>query len=223
MNNICDTIVQIKAELPERTRLIAVSKYHPAEAVRQAYEGGQRLFGENIVQELRKKQPELPNDIEWHFIGTLQTNKVKYIAPYVSMIHSVDSLKLLQEIDQAARKCNRIIDCLLEIRIAKEETKHGLTPQSCKELIEAMNPEGLQQIRLCGVMGMATFNADEKETHREFAALRHFFEELKTAYFKGNEAFKEISMGMSDDYKIAIEEGSTLVRIGTSIFGERVY
>lgn len=223
MNNICDTITQIKAQLPEKTRLIAVSKYHPAEAIRIAYEGGQRLFGESIAQEIREKYPQLPNDIEWHFIGTLQTNKIKYIAPFVSMIHSIDSLRLLTEVNKAAFKNDRIIDCLLEIRIATEETKHGMSPETCQELLEQFRSLPLNNIRICGLMGMATFDAEERQIRSEFRTLKMLFDTWKERYFAQENYFKEISMGMSNDYPIAIEEGSTLIRVGTAIFGEREY
>lgn len=213
----------IKAELPEKTRLVAVSKFHPAEAIKEAYDAGQRIFGESKVQELENKYNTLPKDIEWHFIGHLQTNKVKYIAPYISMIHAVDSFKLLTEINKQAAKAGRTIPCLLEIHIAQEETKFGFSPEECVEMLEKENWRDLKNISISGIMGMATNTDDETEIEKEFNTLETFFHELKSRFFADDERFKELSMGMSEDYHLAIKHGSTFVRIGSKIFGIRNY
>ena len=220
---IQEQISQIKATLPEHVRLVAVSKYHPIEALQEAYDGGQRIFGESKVQEMTQKYEALPKDIEWHFIGHLQTNKIKYMAPYVALIHGVDSYKLLCEIDKQAAKAGRIIPCLLQIHIAQEETKFGFSTDECRAMLEEGKWRQLENIQIAGVMGMATNTEDEAQIRREFATLSAFFREAKETYFKDAPTFKEISMGMSDDYPIAIEEGSTLVRIGSRIFGARNY
>lgn len=221
--NIKEIINEIKSELPQSTRLVAVSKFHPAEAISEAYDGGQRIFGESKVQELEEKYKVLPKDIEWHFIGHLQTNKVKYIAPYISMIHAVDSYKLLCEINKQAQKANRVIKCLLEIHIAKEESKYGFSFDSCRQMLESEDWKGLENVSVCGVMGMATFTDDDAEIRNEFKSLHDFFTELKNSYFSNDDNFREISMGMSDDYPIAVEEGSTMIRVGSKIFGVRNY
>lgn len=221
--NIKEIINEIKSELPQSTRLVAVSKFHPAEAISEAYDGGQRIFGESKVQELEEKYKVLPKDIEWHFIGHLQTNKVKYIAPYISMIHAVDSYKLLCEINKQAQKANRVIKCLLEIHIAKEESKYGFSFESCRQMLDTEEWKGLENVSVCGVMGMATFTDDDAEIRNEFKSLHDFFTELKNSYFSNDDNFREISMGMSDDYPIAIEEGSTMIRVGSKIFGVRNY
>lgn len=213
----------IKAELPKQVRLVAVSKYHPVEMIQEAYDAGQRLFGENHVQEMTQKYALLPKDIEWHFIGHLQTNKVKYIAPFVSLIHSVDSLKLLKEINKQAEKAQRIIPCLLQIHIAKEETKFGFSFDECREMLRQDEWKNLKNVQLCGVMGMGTFTDNVDQVRSEFHSLKDFFDEIKENVFSDNPSFREISMGMTDDYPIAIEEGSTLIRIGTKIFGKRIY
>ncbi len=202
-------------------KLIAVSKNKPLSAIKEAYDDGQRLFGENRVQELVEKQEQLPKDIEWHLIGHLQTNKVKHIAPIVSMIHSIDSLKLLEEINRQAEKNNRKIDCLLEIHIADEETKFGLDFDEAIELLRSEEYAKLKNIRITGVMGIATNTDNNKKIEEEFYELKTFFDGLKQSFFRKDESFKEISMGMSGDYKLAIEQGSTMVRIGSIIFGER--
>ena len=220
---IKEEIAKITAELPKGVRLIAVSKFHPADAVMEAYEAGQRLFGENKVQEMVAKQEVLPKDIEWHFIGHLQTNKVKYIAPFVTMIHSIDSLHLLTEVNRQAEKVGRVINVLLQIHIAHEETKFGMTFDECRALLNEGTWKQLNHVRICGLMGMATFTDDMGQVDREFAGLQAFFEELKGNWFADDTAFKELSMGMTDDYPIAIRHGSTFVRIGTLIFGERNY
>lgn len=221
--NIKEIINEIKSELPQSTRLVAVSKFHPAEAISEAYDGGQRIFGESKVQELEEKYKVLPKDIEWHFIGHLQTNKVKYIALYISMIHAVDSYKLLCEINKQAQKANRVIKCLLEIHIAKEDSKYGFSFESCRQMLDTEDWKGLENVSVCGVMGMATFTDDDAEIRNEFKSLHDFFTELKNSYFSNDDNFREISMGMSDDYPIAIEEGSTMIRVGSKIFGVRNY
>ena len=220
---ISEQIKSIQASLPEGVRLIAVSKFHPNEAILEAYEAGQRLFGENHVQELTAKHESLPNDIEWHFIGHLQTNKVKYIAPFVSLIHGIDTPKLLRVVDKEGAKVGRVIPCLLQIHIATEETKFGFSREECLEMLSSGILSELQHVQICGLMGMATNTDDEEQIRKEFHTLHSLFEELKASYFKDVPSFKELSMGMSDDYSIAIEEGSTLIRVGTKIFGERDY
>lgn len=214
---------EIKSELPQTTQLVAVSKFHPAEAIKEAYDAGQRIFGESKVQELENKHTVLPKDIEWHFIGHLQTNKVKYIAPYISMIHAVDSYKLLDEINKQAAKSNRIIPCLLEIHIAQEETKYGFTPDKCTEMLNEGKWKDLKNISISGIMGMATNTDDEVMVEKEFIKLETYFKELKSTIFKEYDSFKEMSMGMSEDYHLAIRHGSTFVRIGSKIFGIRNY
>jgi pyridoxal phosphate enzyme (YggS family) len=211
------------ATLPPHVRLVAVSKFHPNEALQEAYDAGQRIFGESKVQEMTQKYESLPKDIEWHFIGHLQTNKIKYMASYVAMIHGVDSFKLLIEINKQAAKVGRIIPCLLQIHIAQEETKFGFSFEKCKEMLMAGEWKSLKNISLCGIMGMATNTEDEEEIRKEFQSLRSFFQEIKQGFFSEDSAFKEISMGMSDDYPLAIEYGSTLIRIGSRIFGNRNY
>jgi pyridoxal phosphate enzyme (YggS family) len=214
---------EVQSTLPPHVRLVAVSKFHPIESLQEAYDAGQRVFGESKVQEMTQKYEALPKDIEWHFIGHLQTNKIKYMAPYVAMIHGVDSFKLLAEIDKQAAKAGRIIPCLLQIHIAQEETKFGFSFDECREMLEQGEWKKLKNITLAGVMGMGTFTDDREETAREFQSLGDFFLEIKQKHFADEPNFKEISMGMSDDYPIAIEHGSTLVRVGSRIFGERNY
>ncbi|MCD0488918.1 YggS family pyridoxal phosphate-dependent enzyme [Pedobacter sp. MC2016-14] len=221
--SIADNLLKYKAEIEGPTvKLVAVSKYHGADAVLEAYHAGQRVFGENIVQELVEKQAELPKDIEWHLIGHLQTNKVKYIAPFISLIESVDSLKLLIEIDKQAAKNKRIIDCLLQVYIADEDTKFGLAFDEVVDLLRDEQFSALKNIRIVGLMGIASNTKMEKQIKDEFNELKVLFDGIKASFFRKDEAFKEISMGMSADYKIAIEQGSTMVRIGSSIFGKRV-
>lgn len=220
---IAEKIKEISSALPEGVRLIAVSKTKPVEMLQEAYDAGQRLFGENKALEMRDKHAVLPTDIEWHMIGHLQTNKVKYIASFVRMIHSVDSLALLQTIEKEATKHNRVIDCLLQFHIATEETKFGLNLDEAHQLLSSSEYCAMSHIRICGVMGMAT-NSDDMELVRgEFANLRAIFESLKHDFFTGADHFREISMGMSHDYPIAVSEGATLVRVGSSIFGARNY
>jgi len=201
--------------------LVAVSKTKPVSDIQVLYDQGQRDFGENRVQELQEKQPQLPADIRWHLIGHLQTNKVKYIAPFVHLIHSVDSLKLLQEINKQAEKEGRVIPCLLQFKIAEEDTKYGLELNEGLEIIHSAAYKEMQHVRLTGVMGMATFTDDQEQVRREFKQLRRIFEILKFPHFEQDPAFKEISMGMSGDYEMALEEGSTMVRIGSLLFGAR--
>lgn len=221
--DIQQNLKEVLADIPQHVRLVAVSKFHPKEAIEAAYTAGQRIFGESKVQELTEKYTALPKDIEWHFIGHLQTNKVKYIAPYIKMIHAVDTYKLLTEIDRQAAKVDRNIACLLEIHIAKEESKYGFTLQSCRDMLKEESWKELKNITLSGVMGMATNTDDTNQIRQEFKTLHDFFIELKQTYFNEENTFKEISMGMSHDYRLAIEEGSTLIRVGSKIFGERNY
>jgi pyridoxal phosphate enzyme (YggS family) len=220
--SIADNLLKYKNELdPISVKLIAVSKYQEADAVLEAYNAGQRIFGENIVQELVDKQAQLPQDIEWHLIGHLQTNKVKYIAPFISLIQSVDSLKLLTEINKQALKNKRVIDCLLQIYIADEDTKFGLGFDEAIELLRSEEFSAMENIRIVGVMGIASNNALEKQTNDEFNELKVLFDGIKVSFFRKTDYFREISMGMSGDYKLAIEQGSTMVRIGSNIFGKR--
>ena len=218
---IAEKILSLKQTLPASVQLIAVSKTKPNEDLIQAYQAGQRVFGENKVQEMVDKYESLPKDIQWHLIGHLQTNKVKYLAPFVSLIHAVDSLKLLKEIDKEAKKNNRIIDCLLQFFIASEETKFGLSFEEATEILESKEFIEMENVRIVGLMGMASFVKDEEQIRDEFRTLYNYFQVIKSHHFKFNPDFKELSMGMSGDYAIAIEEGSTMVRIGSSIFGER--
>ncbi len=220
--SIADNLLKYKNELADQgVRLVAVSKNHPADAVLEAYNAGQRIFGENLVQEMVDKQVQLPQDIEWHLIGHLQTNKVKYIAPFIKLIESVDSLKLLKEINKQALKNNRIIDCLLQIYIADEDTKFGLGFDEAIELLREEEFQSLKNIRIVGLMGIATNTALDGQTKAEFQELKVLFDGIKLSFFKKEDTFREISMGMSGDYKIAIEQGSTMVRIGSNIFGKR--
>ncbi len=215
---------EIKYELNQhKARLVAVSKTQSIEKIAALYHAGQRIFGENKVQEMCDKQSVLPNNIEWHLIGHLQRNKVKYIAPFVSMIHSVDSMKLLQEINKQALNSNRIIACLLQFHIAQEETKFGLNEAEASQLLQSPTFLEMKNIAICGVMGMATNTNNKALIKQEFMQLQSIFDSLKIQHFKNDSRFKEISMGMSSDYKIALQCGSTLVRIGSKLFGERNY
>lgn len=221
--SITDNLKTLKEEIESvNVRLVAVSKTKPNEDLLEAYQTGQRIFGENQVQELVDKYESLPKDIEWHLVGHLQTNKVKYIAPFISLIHSVDSLKLLSEIDRQAAKNDRVIDCLLQVYIADEETKYGLGFDEIIELLESQEFQKLKNIRIVGLMGIATNTENQKQIKEEFYELKTLFEGIKLSYFKNEDSFREISMGMTSDYKIAMEQGSTLVRIGSDIFGQRV-
>ena len=223
MYDVKSNLRAVREQLPEQVRLVAVSKFHPDEYIMAAYEEGQRIFGESHEQELKRKQESLPKDIEWHFIGHLQTNKVKYIAPYISMIEAVDSLKLLREIDKQAAKYDRTIDVLLELHIAEEETKYGLTLDACRELLRDGEWRQLQHVRICGLMMMASNVEDTEQIRREMMLASNFFDEVKSEFFADDPAFKERSWGMSHDFPIAVECHSTMVRIGTTIFGPRVY
>jgi pyridoxal phosphate enzyme (YggS family) len=221
--SIADNIKNLKSQTAgQNVTLVAVSKTKTVAEVMEAYQAGQRVFGENMVQELVEKQEELPNDIEWHLIGHLQSNKVKYVAPFITMIQSVDSLKLLQEINKQALKNNRVIDCLLQIYIADEETKFGLGFDEAIELLRADDFSVLKNIRIRGVMGIATNTDKEKQLKDEFYELKTFFDGLKQSFFRKENSFDTVSMGMSSDYEIAIEQGSNMIRVGSTIFGSRV-
>ncbi len=221
MEMLSEHVSYILQELPPHVTLVAVTKTRPVELLQEAYELGLRDFGENRVQEMAEKQPLLPSGILWHQIGHLQTNKVKYIAPFVHLIHSVDSLKLLNEIDRQAARNNRIIDVLLQVYIAREESKFGLDEQELTEILNVYNQGNLKNVQIRGLMGMATFTDNDKVVRNEFASLKTTFEQVKHEFFPDRENFSILSMGMSGDYHIAIEEGSTMVRIGTALFGER--
>lgn len=222
MSGIAERLCGIRAELPDEVRLVAVSKYHPAEAVMQAYTAGQRIFGESRAQELSEKHKVLPADIEWHFIGHLQPNKVKYIAPFVSLIHAVDSFKLLAEIDKQARRCNRVLPCLLQLHVAQEETKFGFTPEECRDMLAAGEWRRLEHTRIAGIMCMGSNTDDEARIRQDFRTALDFYEATRRDFFPDSPYFRERSWGMSGDYRIAMEEGSTMVRIGSYIFGERL-
>lgn len=221
--DIAKNIATIKKTLPNSVKLVAVSKTKPNEAILEAYHSGHKIFGENKVQDLVQKHEELPKDIEWHFIGHPQTNKVKYIAPFISLIHGIDSLKLLKVINKEAEKNNRIILCLLQFHIAEESTKFGFSLEEAIEMLNSDDFKMLKNISIIGVMGMATYTDDDLQIRIEFRLLKNIFKTLKNEYFSGLKSFSEISMGMSDDYHIAIEEGSTMIRVGSKIFGERNY
>lgn len=221
MSSISENLKSVLRELPKDVELVAVSKTKPNEAIDEAYNAGQRIFGENRIQELVAKSEALPRDIEWHMIGHLQSNKVKYIAPFVNLIHAVDKTKLLAEINKEALKNNRVIRVLLQFHIAKEESKFGMSLDEAEELLSSDQFKSFENIEVVGVMGMATFTSDEDQVRNEFKNLKTIFGKLKDKYFQAKPSFKEISMGMSGDYKLAVDEGSTMVRIGSSIFGNR--
>lgn len=221
--DVAGKLREVKSNIPEGVTLVAVSKFHPNEYIEAAYAEGQRVFGESHEQELSKKYDTLPKDIQWHFIGHLQTNKVKYIAPYISMVDAVDSLKLLKEINKQAAKHNRVIDVLLELHIAQEATKYGLTIDACRQLLDDGEWRNLNNVRICGLMMMASNTDDENRIRSEFMQAADFFDEVKAKYFADSAAFCQRSWGMSHDYKIAVECRSTMVRVGTTIFGPRVY
>ncbi len=223
MYDVKGNLSRVLADLPPGVRLVAISKYHPNEYIEAAYDLGQRIFGESHEQELRQKHGSLPQDIEWHFIGHLQTNKVKYIAPYISMVEAVDSMKLLREINKQAKNCGRTIKVLLELHIAEEETKYGLTLDACRQLLDAGEWRQLDHVQICGLMMMASFVDDENQIRREMTMAADFFDEVKARHFAHDDAFCERSWGMSHDYKIALECRSTMIRVGTIIFGPRVY
>lgn len=221
--SISANLADLRKEIPQHVTLVAVSKFHPAEAIQEAYDAGQRVFGESKVQELTSKISHLPEDIQWHFIGHLQTNKVKYITSFIDTIHSVDSLKLLIEIDKLAAKQNRTINVLLQMYIASEETKFGLSKDECFELLQSQAYKSCTNIKVRGLMGMASFTEDDSQVHKEFAELKTIFLDVKEQFFANDTSFDTLSMGMSDDFNIAIEEGSTMVRVGSKIFGQRQY
>ncbi len=214
-------IAELQEIIPTGVTMVAVSKFHPSSMIQEAYDCGQRVFGESRVQELLVKQQELPNDIQWHFIGTLQRNKVKQIAPFISLIHSLDSERLMLEIEKQGAACSRVIPCLLQLHVAQEETKSGFTPDECRAFLENGRWRECNHIQFSGIMGMATYTNDDAQIRKEFQHLKSLFEEFKAKYFADIAAFKEISMGMSGDFSLAIEEGSTMIRLGTVIFGER--
>ena len=216
-------LLQVRATLPQDVELVAVSKFHPVEALQEAYDAGQRIFGESRVQELEQKRPLMPADTRWHFIGHLQANKVKYIAPYVELIHAVDSLKLLIEIDRQAARCERIIHCLLQVHVAQENTKYGFLPNELFDFLEKGEWRALSNTCLAGLMCMATNTDNGQQIRQEFHQAKSLFEQVKVRYFSKVPTFSQCSWGMSDDYPIAIEEGSTLIRVGSKIFGERHY
>jgi len=221
MTDIAYNITYLKKEIPSDIKLVAVSKTKPVNEILEAYNTGHRIFGENRVQELLSKKDLLPGDIEWHLIGHLQSNKVKYVVPFISMIHSVDSFKILKIINNEAEKTGRKVDCLLQFHIGTEESKFGFTPDEVREMISSPQIRQITSARICGVMGMATFTDNENQIRDEFRYLYGCFLDLKRDFFPEDDSFREISMGMSGDYKIAIEEGSTIIRVGSIIFGER--
>ena len=223
MYDVKGQLKKVLDTLPDGVRLVAISKYHPNEYIEAAYAEGQRIFGESHEQELRQKHTSLPQDIEWHFIGHLQTNKVKYIAPYVTMVEAVDSLKLLKEIDKQAERCGRVIDVLLELHIAEESTKYGLRLDECRQLLADGEWRQMKHVRICGLMMMASLTDNQEQLRREFLTAADFFDEVKQQYFADAPWFRERSWGMSDDYTVAVDCRSTMVRVGTMIFGPRVY
>lgn len=218
---LADRLIDLRTKIPADVQLIAVSKTKPASLIQEVYQAGQRAFGENKVQEMADKYEQLPKDIQWHLIGHLQTNKVKYIAPFVHLIHAVDSLKLLQEIDKQAAKNNRIIPCLLQFHIANEDTKFGLDFSEAEEILQSREFIEMHHVQIVGLMGMASFTDNEEQVRDEFRNLNNYFQIIKSHYFKFNPDFKHLSMGMSGDYELAIEEGSTMIRIGSTLFGSR--
>ena len=220
---IKENLEKIWASVPEGVTLVAVSKTKPVSDIQEAYDAGQRIFGENYPQEMRDKHEVLPADIQWHFIGHLQTNKIKYIIPFVTLIHSIDTANLLEAVNKEAKKHDRVVDCLLQFHIALEETKFGLDLDEAKQLLDSDAFKEMENVRICGVMGMGTFTDDMEEVRKEFKHLKSIFDSLKQDYFAEQPQFKEISMGMSEDFPVAIEEGATLIRVGSKIFGPRNY
>lgn len=214
-------IDKLRESVPADVKIVAVSKFHSNDEILEAYNDSQRIFGESRVQELNAKQPMLPGDIEWHFIGNLQRNKVKFIAPFIHLIHSLDSERLMLEIEKQAAACNRKIPCLLQLHVADEETKSGFLPDECRRFLAKGKWRDCTHVQLAGVMGMATYTDDLKKVRGEFRLIKSLFDEFKSHYFSDDDNFKEVSMGMSGDYPIAIEEGATIIRVGTLIFGER--
>lgn len=223
MNNITERLNAIRATLPEGVTLVAISKYHPAEMIEEAYAAGQRRFGENHILEMADKAARLPKDIEWHFTGHVQTNKLKHMAAFVHTIQSVDSWRLLCEIDRQAARHDRVIDCLLQLHVAQEETKYGLTPDACLALLEENPWRELKHVRITGLMAMATNTDDEQQVRSEFARVHTVWEEVKRRFFADDDAFAILSEGMTDDYPLAVAEGANMVRIGSAIFGVREY
>ena len=223
MFDVAKNLHEVLDTLPDGVKLVAISKFHPKEYIEAAYREGQRIFGESHEQELAGKVESLPKDIEWHFIGHLQTNKVKYIAPYISMIEAVDTVKLLKEINKQAAKYNRVINVLLELHIAEEESKYGFTPDACREFLENGEWRGLKNVHISGLMMMASNVEDQEQIRKEMTFASNLFDELKATYFSDDPEFKDRSWGMSHDYPIAVECHSTMVRVGTAIFGPRVY
>lgn len=221
--SISNNLSAVRKNIPADVQLVCVSKFHPDEALLEAYETGERIFGESKVQEMCGKYERLPKDIQWHFIGHLQTNKIKYIVPFVELIHGVDSYKLLVEIDKQAAKINRVVSCLLQIHIAQEETKFGFSPEELLDTLRAGEWQSLQHVKICGLMGMSTFTDTKIQVKAEFRELKTLFDQIKNDYFAQEPAFKNLSMGMSDDFQLAIEEGSNMVRVGSLIFGNRNY
>lgn len=221
--SVAQNIQEIRKNIPANVSLVCVSKFHPENAILEAYNCGERIFGESRVQELLAKQTKLPADIQWHFIGHLQSNKIKLILPTVSLIHGVDSSNLLKEINSRALKAGRVVSCLLQVHIAREETKFGFSIEEIHQMLSGIEFGSLENVQINGLMGMATLTDDKEQIRAEFRTLRQLYDELKREYFQNNENFCELSMGMSDDYQIAIDEGSTMVRIGSSIFGMREY
>ena len=221
--SISSNIEHLRSSLPSGVSLLAISKYQPIEALREAYDAGQRMFGENHIQEMAAKASVLPCDIEWHFTGHVQTNKIKYMAPFVSLIHAVDSFRLLREIDKHATKHDRVIDCLLQIHIAQEDTKYGFTIDECRTMLATEPWRELRHVRITGLMAMGSNTDDMEQVRSEFRQMKVFFDELRSTHFASSPSFCQLSEGMTDDYPIAIEEGSTIVRIGSMIFGERQY
>lgn len=219
--SIKENLTEIRNFIPANVKLVCVSKFHPASDIQEAYDCGERIFGESRVQELTQKQPVLPAEIHWHFIGHLQSNKIKFIVDFVELIHGVDSFKLLKEIDFQAKKAGRRVKCLLQVFIAQEDTKFGFSTEEIKEMLTSDEFKQFESVEIAGLMGMATFTENQHQIRAEFKQLKTLFDELKNEFFAENESFKEISMGMSDDFKIAIEEGTTMVRIGSKIFGNR--
>ncbi len=223
MESISKNLAALQEKIPSHVKIIAISKNHPAEKIELAYQAGQVCFGENKVQELVLKQEAISHDIEWHMVGHLQTNKVKFIIPFVHLIHAVDRFKLLKKINQEAAKHGRVIPCLLQMHVAKEESKFGLNEEGLKEILHSREFWQMENIQVSGLMGMATFTEDEKTVRGEFSGLKRLFDGIKSEFFNEKDYFRELSMGMSSDFPIAIEEGSTMVRIGSAIFGERIY
>ncbi len=221
MGHIAENIHRIKSSIPKSVKLVAVSKTKPNKDILEAFDKGQIIFGENKVQDLAAKAEVLPKEIEWHFIGHLQSNKVKYIAPFVSLVHAIDSWKLLKELNKQAKKNERIISCLLQFHIATEETKFGLNMEEAMTILKQPAFADLENIQICGVMGMASYTDNQEQVKEEFARLKDIFDHLKIGFFKNSNSFKEISMGMSGDYLLAVEQGSTMIRVGSSIFGAR--